>query len=330
MLFFRCITGKTRLNRLGQWVNLCGVLQYIMEDYIAAIIGITVIVVVLFLILFLPILILSLWSNDFTNKDKYVETDVQLHGKTAIVTGSSKGTGAMTVKELARRGARVILAVRNVKKTEPIRDEIIKETGNEQVKIKQVDLSNLESVHRFCWEFNENERNLHILINNAGLASSSKRTKQGFNMVMSVNYIAPFVMTHLLLDKMKQSALSQTISLSSHNPFLVDAIPCIGHSGLVWSPFPNLNDKRDSHLYSIIMIKELSNRLKGTRVTCYSVIPGAVFTRQGGPAVQCFDPLFKALFWDEWTSSQTPLYCTLQENIEDESGSLFNSCHTIA
>ena len=44
--------------------------------------------------------------------------------------------------------------------------------------------------------------------------------------------------------------------------------------------------------------------------------------------MQCFDPLFKALFPDEWTSSQTPLYCTLQENIEDESGSLFNSCHT--
>ena len=307
----------------------------IMEDYIAAIIGIIVIVVVLFLILFLPILILSLWSNDFTNKDKYVEADVQLHGKTAIVTGSSKGTGAMTAKELARRGARVILAVRNVKKTKPIRDEIIKETGNEQVKIKQVDLSDLESVHRFCWKFNENEKDLHILINNAGLASSSERTKQGFNMVMSVNYMAPFVLTHLLLDKMKQSAPSQIISLNSHMPFVADAIPCMDHIHLDLmerddngTRFLNLNDKRDSCLYSIMMIKELSNRLKGTGVTCYSVTPGVVFTGQGGPATSCLNPLFKAISRDEWTGSQSILYCTLQENIEDESGSMLDNRHT--
>ena len=121
--------SPTSRNHLGQLVNLCGVLQQIMEDYIAAVIGIVVTVVVLFLIMFLPRLILSLWSNDFPNKDKFVETDVQLHGKTAIVTGSSKGIGAMTGKELARRGARVILAVRNIKKTGPIRDDFVQETG---------------------------------------------------------------------------------------------------------------------------------------------------------------------------------------------------------
>ena len=167
----------------------------------------------------------------------------------------------------------MILAVRNVKKTEPIRDEIIRETNNNQVKIMQVDLSDLESVHRFCIEFNESESDLHILINNAGVAVSNEKTKQGFNVVMSVNYIGPFLMTHLLLEKLKKSAPSRVISLTSHVPFMVDAIPCKNRSSLDLTAmdeqgnrFPNLNDKQDSRVYSVMMIRELSKRLQGTNV----------------------------------------------------------------
>ena len=126
---------------------------------------------------------------------------MQLH----IVTGASKGIGEEIAKELARRGARVILAVRNVKKTEPIRDEIIRETKNDEVKIMRIDLSDLGSVHRFCFEFNESEPYLHVLINNAGVVASKEKTKQGFHMVMGVNYIGPFLITHLLLEKLKKS-----------------------------------------------------------------------------------------------------------------------------
>ena len=85
-----------------------------MEDYIAAIIGIVVILMLLLIIFIVFVIVSTLWSNDFPKKDKYVDWDVELHGKTAIVTGSSKGIGVETAKELARRGARVILAVRNV------------------------------------------------------------------------------------------------------------------------------------------------------------------------------------------------------------------------
>ena len=200
----------TKINIKSLSGSLCTRLWEDREDYIVAIIGVLVTVVVLFLILFILMLAIISWGNDwkFPNNANYVQNDVKLHGKTAIVTGASRGMGATTAKELARRGARVILVVRNVKKTEPIRDDIIKETKNNQVKIMQVDMSDLESVHRFCREFIENEKDFYILINNAGLAASSEKTKQGFNMVMSVNYSVPFVMTHLLLEKMKQSAPS--------------------------------------------------------------------------------------------------------------------------
>ena len=148
----------------------------------------------------------------------------------------------------------MILAVRNVKKIEPIRDEIIRETNNNQVKIMQVDLSDFRSVQRFCVEFNEREANLHILIHNAGVLPSDDKTKQGFNMVIGVNYIGPFLMTHLLLEKLKKSGPSRVISLTSHIPFIVDAIPCISQSMDLTemdeegNRFPNLNSKRDTSL----------------------------------------------------------------------------------
>ena len=303
-----------------------------METSIAVVIGVIVTLVVLLILFIIFAFALTLWSNDFPNKDKYVDNDVQLHGKTALVTGASKGIGATTAKELARRGARVILAVRNIQKTEPIRDEIIRDTNNDQVKIMQVDLSDLESVHRFCVEYNESEPDLHILINNAGLAASSEKTKQGFGMVMQVNYIAPFLMTHLLLEKIKKSSPSRIITLTSHTVFMVDAIPCINRRNLdlteiddEGNKFPKLNGQRDSRLYGIMMMKELSKRLSGTGVTCYSAAPGGVDTQQSGKLAQ---PMMKLLCRDVWAGSQTVLYCALEEGIENESGSLFDNCHT--
>ena len=153
--------------------------------------------------------------------------------------------------------------MRNVKKTEPIRDEIVRETKNDEVKIMQVDLSDLESVHKFCFEFNESEPYLHILINNAGVVSSKEKTKQGFHMVMGVNYIAPFLMTHLLLEKLKKSAPSRIVSMTSHGPFMIDAVPCISQSMDLTeideegNRFPNLNAQQNSRLYSIMMTREL-------------------------------------------------------------------------
>ena len=137
--------------------NNIGKNHEVMEDYIAAIVGIAVILVFFLILLIVLIIAIGLWFSDFPNKDRCVNSDLKLDGKTAIVTGASKGIGAATAKELARRGARVILAVRNVKKTEPIRDEIVRETKNDEVKIMQVDLSDLESVHIFCFEFNESD-----------------------------------------------------------------------------------------------------------------------------------------------------------------------------
>ena len=150
------------------------------------------------------------------------------------------------------------------------------------------------------------------------MAVSNEKTKQGFNIVMSVNYIGPFLMTHLLLEKLKKSSPSRVISLTSHVPFVVDAIPCKNRSSLdltemdeEGNKFPNLNDKQDSRVYSVMMIREMSKRLQGTNVSCYSVTPGIVYTSEGGKCACLCQPMIKALFQRcvDWLSDCFVLCC---------------------
>ena len=79
-----------------------------------------------------------------------------------------------------------------------------------------------------------------------------------------------------------------------------------------------------------MMIKEMSKRLRGTKVSCFPVAPGAVNTGQGGNLAWLWHPLLELFCRDVWTGSQTVLYCALQEGIENASGSLFHNCQVHA
>jgi retinol dehydrogenase 12 len=92
----------------------------------------------------------------------------RLDGKTAIVTGANAGIGYETALDLAKRGARVILACRDSKRAETAAAQIRKQTGNGNVLVELVDLASLESIRQFCARINSKEAQVHILINNAG------------------------------------------------------------------------------------------------------------------------------------------------------------------
>lgn len=93
----------------------------------------------------------------------------RLDGKTAIVTGSNTGIGKETALELAKRGARVILACRDVDRAGRAAQEIRAQSGNGNVVVEIVDLASLDSVRQFAQRINTNEDRLDILVNNAGL-----------------------------------------------------------------------------------------------------------------------------------------------------------------
>ena len=164
--------------------------------------------------------------------------------------------------DFAKRGARVILACRDEEKAKDAARDIIAETGSDKVVVRIVDLASFESVRAFAKLINETEERLDILVNNAGLGGFYTVTKDGYETVFQVNYISHFLLTLLLIEKMKKSAPSRIVNVSS-----------LAHenkaAALQLDNFV-LSDKIDlfaryaqSKLAQVVFTKELSKRLEG-------------------------------------------------------------------
>lgn len=256
-----------------------------------------------------------------------------LNGKTAVVTGSNTGIGKTTALDLAKRGARVILACRNKERAEAAVYDIRKESGNSEVLYMHLDLASLKSVRDFAETFLKTEPRLDLLINNAGLIASG-RTEDGFGMAFGVNHLGHFLLTLLLLDRLKQSESSRVVNVSAllHRLGSLDFNLLNTQKDLVTgqSYWHAIRAYCHSKLCNVLFTRELANRLEGTSVTCYCMHPGVISTEIGrnmGPLQKllCL-PMSKLFFLDPEAGAQTTLYCALQEGLEPLSGRYFSSC----
>ncbi|XP_066577956.1 retinol dehydrogenase 11 [Amia ocellicauda] len=252
-------------------------------------------------------------------------SDVKLDGKTAIVTGANTGIGKETAKDLARRGARVILACRDMEKAKVAVNEIIEETGNDRVIPCKMDLSDTKSICEFAEQIYNMEEPIHFLINNAGVAMCPyTTTADGYEMQFGVNHLGHFFLTFLLLDLLKQSAPSRVINVSSVSHYM----------GKI--QFDDLNSEKDYHpvkayvqskLANVLFTRELSRKLRGTGVTVYAVDPGAVYTeaiRHMKQFIQIFITSFNFLIKTPAEGAYTTLYCALTPDLEN--GGYFSNC----
>ncbi|KAK9890634.1 hypothetical protein WA026_011994 [Henosepilachna vigintioctopunctata] len=200
-----------------------------------------------------------------------------LVGKTAIVTGGNSGIGYATSLLLASRGCKVIIA--DCMNAEKSRDEIIKETGNPLVVYKHLDLASFEAIRQFVKDIGNTEEKIDILINNAGASTaSSKVTEDGLNSIMQINYFGAFLLTHLLLDKLKASGSARVIFLGSVSIFthtvnlnnlnLTDYDP----KRALWRLYAN------SKFCNVFAAQEFGKKLKKFGICVNSVDPGAVKT----------------------------------------------------
>nr|XP_004664572.2 dehydrogenase/reductase SDR family member 13 [Jaculus jaculus] len=253
-----------------------------------------------------------------------------LRGRTAVVTGANSGIGKMTALELARRGARVVLACRSRERGEAAAFDLRQESGNNEVIFMALDLASLASVRAFATAFLSSEPRLDILIHNAGI-SSCGRTRETFNLLLRVNHVGPFLLTHLLLPRLRMCAPSRVVVVSSaaHRRGRLDFTrlnrPVVG-----WRQ--ELRAYADSKLANVLFARELATQLEGTGVTCYAAHPGPVnselFLRHLPGWLQ---PVLRPLAWlvlrAPQGGAQTPLYCALQEGLEPLSGRYFANCH---
>ncbi|XP_037713162.1 retinol dehydrogenase 12 isoform X2 [Drosophila subpulchrella] len=253
-------------------------------------------------------------------------------GKVAIVTGGNTGLGKETVLELARRGATVYMACRNKEKGERARKEIIKMTGNSNVFSKECDLSSLDSIRKFVEDFKKEQRELHILINNAGVFWEPRGlTKEGFETHLGVNHIGHFLLTNLLIDVLERSAPSRVVVVASK----------AHERGQIHVEDINSSDFYDegvaycqSKLANILFARELAKRLEGTGVTVNALNPGLAATEIARNMVffqtKFAQTILRPLLWSMMKSArngaQTTLYAALDPDLENVSGQYFSDC----
>ncbi|XP_029958087.1 retinol dehydrogenase 12 [Salarias fasciatus] len=257
---------------------------------------------------------------------------VRLDGKTVLITGANTGIGKETSRDLARRGARVVMACRDLTRAERAAEEIRRSTGNGNVVIRHLDLSSLYSVRQFAKDFLDSEDRLDILINNAGVMMCPKwLTEDGFETQLAVNHLGHFLLTNLLLPKLKSSAPSRIVNVSSiaHRGGRID------FEDLFFSrrPYSALESYRQSKLANVLFSSEIARRLKGSGVTSFSLHPGVIRTELGRH-VEGWFPMLGAilrlpsllLMKTPWQGCQTTLYCAVTPGLEDRSGQYFSDC----
>ncbi|XP_056306512.1 retinol dehydrogenase 12 [Danio aesculapii] len=252
-------------------------------------------------------------------------SDVRLDGKTAIVTGANTGIGKETVKDLANRGARVILACRDLVKAEQAASDISKDVENANVVIRKLDLADTKSICEFAELIYNTEKSLHLLINNAGVAICPySTTADGFETQFGVNHLGHFFLTFLLMDLLKHSAPSTVINVSS----LVHPMGKIH--------FEDLNSEKNYHpvkayvqskLANILFTRELASRVEELGVRVYAVDPGLVntdITRHLMKPVQFFVKTFGFMIKTPAEGAYTTLYCALTPDLP--TGSYYSNC----
>lgn len=202
--------------------------------------------------------------------------------KTCVITGANSGIGLETARGLARLGARVMLVCRDRNKGEAARRELIAATGNGRISLLVADLASLDQVRRLAGEIQARCPRLDVLIHNAGLMCKTRQVSaDGHELQLAVHFLAPFLLTGLLLDLLKRSAPARVILVSSRlHQFArirFDDLQCRKKYGLIRA-------YGQSKLAALLYTYELAARLHGTGVTANALHPGVVATNIGMPA----------------------------------------------
>lgn len=253
-------------------------------------------------------------------------------GRTALVTGANSGLGKAIALALADKGWRVGLVVRDRTRGESALADIRALTGHEDLHLFVADLADQSSIRELAAQILARFDRLHLLINNAATAYPARRlSPDGIECALAVNHLAPFLLTHLLLEQLKSSAPARIVNIGTRIDTAMD------FTDLNWErrPYRMMQAYGQSKLGNLHFTFELARRLQGSGVTVNAVFPGIFNSNLGGTdgAQGFFWKLIKILLgWALPTPCQAArrvLYIATAPELDGVSGKYFGARRTL-
>jgi retinol dehydrogenase 12 len=257
-------------------------------------------------------------------------TELDLAGRTFLVTGANSGIGRALVEALAARGGSVVLAGRSEERTLPVLAEIRRQHPGVEAQFLSLDVSDLASVRAAAARFLESGHPLDVLVNNAGIAGTRQITRDGFDLTYATNHIGPFLLTKLLLPKLEQASQGRVVNVSSIAQMRVKQID--------WSVLDRRSvperrgfaDYAVTKLMNVLHAKELARRLAGSRVTTYALHPGAVASNIWRRVPQPLQWFMKLFMLSNEAGARTPLYCATAPELATVTGRYYDKSREVA
>jgi len=254
-----------------------------------------------------------------------------MEGKTVCITGANNGIGFQTALELARRGYRVILAVRNLEKGKVSAEEIRKKVPGSQAVPMALDLASRASIEAFASQMKQDFPKLEVLVNNAGqMCKAFERTEDGFELQIGVNHFGHFLLTMLLLGLLKKAPGPRviTVASSSHYGGKIDFERFRSDKGR----YRGMAAYAQSKLAGVLFAAELARRHPDLR--SYSLHPGIVASdivrgeRQGWLLAFGWT-LFRPFTFSAKRGAQTSVFLATAVPPPEPNGQYFDEHHHI-
>ena len=194
-----------------------------------------------------------------------------------LITGGNSGIGKATAMALARRNARVIITSRDAAEGARAAADIAR-TAGATVEVMDLDLASFDSIRRCAASVEARRHDLAVLINNAGVFIGRRRaTADGFEMTLGVNHLGHFLLTGLLIDRLRACAPARIINVSSGAHHRAER--GVEELRVGRNRYRATDAYAQSKLANVLFSRELARRLEGTGVTAYALHPGVVATR---------------------------------------------------
>jgi len=253
-------------------------------------------------------------------------THSNAEGKIIVITGANAGIGFATALGLAQQGAQIAMICRNAGRGKAALNEIAKVACAPPI-LFIADLSSQRSIHELSAALHRQLSRIDVLINNAGAAFARREfTVDGIEKTFATNHLAPFLLTHLVLDLIRESSQGRIVNLTAGIPVsrssFLENLQGEKHYG-------QFSAYRSSKIGNMLFTYELARRLQGTGITVNCVHPGPVrteFARSAGGALSFLAKILRPIMKTPEAGARTPIYLAIDPAVAAVTGGYFVNC----